>query len=104
MACARAHMVCSSCVLMWCARVVCSYGVLVWCARVVCSRSCFSLFLFLFPQRHTRYNVAVMDLDVFLANGTVDWPGLANSTAIAHSGTFDFYFGYTSASEPARQM
>jgi hypothetical protein len=36
--------------------------------------------------------------------GSVDWSHLAATTAIAHSGTFDFYFGYTSASEPAREM
>jgi len=29
----------------------------------------------------------------YLAEGRVDWPSLARSTAIAHSGTFDFYFG-----------
>ena len=52
------------------------------------------------------YHTGVLDLDVFLDDESpaVDWAALAEEAAIAHSGTFDFYFGYTSASEPARQM
>ena len=40
-------------------------------------------------------HVGVLDLDVFLDEDSpdVDWARLAESTAIAHSGTFDFFFG-----------
>jgi hypothetical protein len=43
-------------------------------------------------------------MDVFLAEGSVDWRHMSSTVALAHSGTFDFYFAYTSASETAREM
>ena len=52
------------------------------------------------------YHAGVLDLDVFLSDESppADWARIAAEASIAHSGTFDFFFGFTAASEPARQM
>jgi hypothetical protein len=51
---------------------------------------------------HTYIYIYICNIHICIR--MVDWKNISDQVAIAHSGTFDFYFGYTSYSEPARQM